>query len=380
MAVLIPRPEYPPFSASGAVDAGREEVDKILKDMERRVHVQYEQAAREMKVKADKYLAEFLKEDERRAKLVNAGKMPFEEYKQWRISHIATGRRWYEMAYVLATDMTNTNMIAASIINGYMPEVFAVGYNYALYQGEMTGGFETSFTLYDRETVMRLIDEQPDLLPIRAKLNVAKDLQWNVEKIASVMTQSILQGETITEIADRMARTVGNMNENVAIRNARTATTSAENGGRYNGYRRLKAAGAKLTIEWCATLDGRTRHTHRILDGQRRNVNEPFEVDGQRILYAGDPNAPQGLVWNCRCTMLCWVKGFEESAELKQQTHPDAMTYDEWKNEKEKNIRKKQYQRKKEEEKKYGKKKAQKKRDYKVNPDNPSYGYAVDME
>lgn len=376
MAALIPRPNYPPYGADNG-DAGREEVDKILKDMERKVHVQYEQAAREMKVKADKYLAEFLKEDERRAKLVKDGKMPFEEYKQWRISHIATGRRWYELAYSLATDMTNTNLIAASIINGYMPEVFAVGYNYSLYQGEMTGGFETSFTLYDRETVMRLIDEEPDLLPIRAKLNVAKDLQWNVEKIASVMTQSILQGETIMEIAERMARTVGGMNENVAIRNARTATTSAENGGRYNGYRRLKAAGVKLTVEWCATLDGRTRHTHRLLDGQRRNVDEPFEVDKQRVLYAGDPNAPQGLIWNCRCTMLCWVKGFEESAELKQQTHPDGMTYNEWKNEKEKDIRKKQYQKKKEEEKKYGKKK---KRDYKVNPDNPAYGYAVDME
>lgn len=357
MAALIPRPNYPPYSANGEIDAGREEVDKILKDMERRVHVHYEQAAREMKIKADKYLAEFLKEDERRAKLVNAGKMPFEEYKQWRISHIATGRRWYELAYSLATDMTNTNMIAASIINGYMPEVFAVGYNYSLYQGEITGGFETSFTLHDRDTVMRLISEQPDLLPIEAKLKAAADLQWNVEKIASVMTQSILQGEAIAEIAERMARTVGGMNENVAIRNARTATTSAENGGRYNGYRRLKAAGVNLTVEWCATLDGRTRHTHRLLDGQRRNVDEPFEVDGQKILYAGDPYAPQGLIWNCRCTMLCFVKGFEESLMLKAQTHPDNMSYAEWKF-----AKRAEYDRQKKNAKKP-----------KPNPDNPAY-------
>ena len=131
MAALIPRPNYPPYSASGAIDAGREEVDKILTDMERKVHKTYEQAAREMKKKADEYLAFFLKEDEKRVKLLKAGKITDAEYKQWRISHIATGRRWYEMAYVLATDMTNANMIAASIINGFMPDVFAVGYNYA---------------------------------------------------------------------------------------------------------------------------------------------------------------------------------------------------------------------------------------------------------
>lgn len=363
MAALIPRPNYPPYSASGAIDAGREEVDKILTDMERKVHKTYEQAAREMKKKADEYLAQFLAEDAKRVKLLRAGKITKDAYTQWRISHIATGRRWYEMAYVLATDMTNANQIAASIINGFMPDVFAVGYNYSLYQGELTGGFQTSFSLYDRDTVMRLISENPDLLPVKAKIDIPVDMRWNVEQLSSAMTQSILQGEAIEKIAERLVANVAGMNERTAIRNARTATTSAENGGRYNGYRRLKAAGVDLTIEWQATLDGRTRHTHRLLDGQRRNVDEPFEVDGKKILYAGDPNAPQALVWNCRCTMLCWAKGFESNIFLKAQTHPDNMTYADWKfwREKETRLRMK------------NKKKAKKKRKYKVNPDNPAY-------
>lgn len=357
MAALIPRPNYPPYSASGNIDAGREEVDAILLEMERKVHKEYEQAAREMKKKADEYLAFFIKEDKRRAKLVNDGLMAYEEYKQWRISHIATGRRWYELAFSLAHDMTNANLIASSIINGYMPEVFAVGYNYALYQGEIDGGFQTSFTLYDRDTVMRLIAEEPDLLPIEAKLKVAEDMRWNVQQLSSAMMQSIVQGETITEIADRLVRSVAGMNERTAVRNARTATTSAENGGRYEGYRRLKSAGVDLTIEWCATLDGRTRHTHRLLDGQRRNVDEPFEVDGIKILYAGDPYAPQGLIWNCRCTMLAYVKGFEENLFLKAYTHPDNMSYAEWKFAKQEEYdRQKSHQGQR-----------------KPNPDNPAY-------
>lgn len=378
MAVLIPRPEYPPFSASGAVDAGREEVDKILALGESKIHKEYTQAAREMKKKADEYLAQFLAEDEKRVKLLKVGKITKDEYTQWRISHIATGRRWYEMAYVLATDMTNANMIAASIINGFMPDVFAVGYNYALYQGELTGGFQTSFSLYDRDTVLRLMSENPELLPVEAKtphpkdllisenpktwvigadIDIAKDIRWNTQQLASAMTQSIIQGEAIDKIAARLVSSVVGMNERTAIRNARTATTSAENGGRYNGYRRLKAAGVDLTVEWQATLDGRTRHTHRLLDGQRRKVDEPFEVDGQKILYAGDPYAPQGLIWNCRCTMLAWVKGFEENIFLKAQTHPDNMSYAEWKFAKQEE---------------YDRQKASKAK-RKPNPDNPAY-------
>lgn len=353
MAALIPRPKYAPYAANNG-DAGRQETDRILLEMERKVHIEYEQAAKEMKKKADDYLKTFLKQDAEKLKQVKKGTLSAKDYANWRISHIATGRRWYELAYSLAADLANANQIATTIINGYMPEVFAVGYNYSLYQGEMQG-FQSSFTLYDRDTVMRLIAEEPDLLPIEAKLNVADDMRWNVQQLSSSMTQSIVQGETITEIASRLVSSVTGMNERTAIRNARTATTSAENGGRYNGYRRLKAAGVDLTIEWQATLDGRTRHTHRMLDGQRRDVDEPFEVDGQKILYAGDPYAPQGLIWNCRCTMLAWVKGFEENLFLKAQTHPDNMSYAEWKFAKQEE---------------YERQKAPKR---KPNPDNPAY-------
>lgn len=363
MAELIPRPKYPPFAASGS-DAGRQESEKLLTEMESKVHGVYAEAAAEMRGKADEYLADFIAEDTKYAEMVANGEMTAERYKQWRVSHIATGRRWYEMANVLAADMTSTNQIAAGIINGYMPDVFAIGYNYGLYQGEIIGGFQTSFSLYDRDTVIRLIEEEPDLLPVKAKLNIADDLRFNKQQLASAMTQSILQGEKIEDIAKRLTEKVAGTSQNTAMRNARTAFTSAENGGRYRGYKRLKSAGADMVVEWQATLDGRTRHTHRLLDGQRRDIDEPFDVDGQKILYAGDPNAPQGLVWNCRCTMLCWVKGFETSRMLKASTRPDGKSYAEWKFEKQE-----EYERQKEKPKKP-----------RVNPDNPSYGYAVDME
>lgn len=331
MAVLIPRPKYPPYG--GGEDAGRAEADKLLTATEKKVHEVYKQAAQEMKKKADDFLASFISEDRERMLAVAAGEMSMDDWQRWRRTHILQGRRWYEMAETLSADMTNSNLIAANIINNSLPDVFATGYNYALYQGEISGGFQTSFTLYDRETVKRLIDEEPELLPVQAKLKVPEDKRWNKRQITSSMTQSIMQGEKIENIASRLAASVTGMNERVAVRNARTAYTSAENGGRYNGYRRLKSAGVNLVVEWCATLDSRTRHEHRLLDGQRREVDEPFEIEGQKILYAGDPYAPQGLIWNCRCTLLTWVKGFEENREVKAAAFPDEEyeSYADWK-------------------------------------------------
>lgn len=84
--------------------------------------------------------------------------------------------------------------------------------------------------------------------------------------------------------------------------------TSAQNAGRYESYRRAKGMGIDLTIEWAAVLDNRTRHSHRQMHGQRREVDEPFTItDGGHtfnIMWPADcnssqSNAPQKEIWNC---------------------------------------------------------------------------------
>ena len=43
-----------------------------------------------------------------------------------------------------------------------------------------------------------------------------------------------------------------------------------------------KDHGADIVKQWDATLDDRTRETHRMLDGQIRELDEPFEVGGMQ--------------------------------------------------------------------------------------------------
>jgi hypothetical protein len=54
--------------------------------------------------------------------------------------------------------------------------------------------------------------------------------------------------------------------------------------------------------------------------------------------------------------MLAWVNGFEENIFLKAQTHPDNMSYSEWKF-----AKQEEYERQK------------KPKKQKPNPDNPAY-------
>ena len=70
-----------------------------------------------------------------------------------------------------------------------------------------------------------------------------------------------------------------------------------------------------------------------MLHGQRREVDEPFEVDGFEILYpgqvAGESEIPQHLIWNCRCTLAAWVKGFEPDTVTQSPKMGD-MSFEEW--------------------------------------------------
>jgi hypothetical protein len=115
-------------------------------------------------------------------------------------------------------------------------------------------------------------------------------------------------------------------------------TTSAQNGGRIDSYKRAESMGIKILQQWMATLDSRTRHEHRQLDGQKRKVGEPFEVEGEKIFFPGDPAAEPYLTYNCRCTLVGEVEGVDYNLSDKSQRDNKLgdMTYEEWKEEKRK--------------------------------------------
>lgn len=319
-------------------DPAHKETDKILRDMEKRLDEVYKQAYKEARQTADDFMKQFREMDKKKRQQVKDGELDKAEYERWRRTQVFQGNRYHQMADTLAADMTHTNQIAASVINGYLPEVYAVNHNYGTYEIEKASRINTQYTMYDKQTVERLIRDNPDLLPRKAAVNVPKDQLWNKKHINSAITQGILQGEPIDKIAQRLAATVTDMSHTSAIRNARTMTTSAQNGGRIDSYKRAEGMGIKMLQVWMAALDGRTRHEHRLLDGQKRKVGEAFEVEGEKIFFPGDPAADPALVYNCRCTLIGEVEGVDYNlSDVSQRDNKlGDMTYEEWKEEKQK--------------------------------------------
>lgn len=324
-------------------DRGHELTEEILKEIEDRCADEYKIAAREMAEKYRKYMERFEAGRKEQYELWQAGKISKQDYNDWVYRHTMMGKRWEQMANTLAEDMHHTNEIAHGIANGQLPDIFALNANYGTYQIEHDGRLDTGFTLYNHDTAAYLMEDQ-QLMPgpstrKAAQIAANKDMQWNYRKIQSAVLQGVLQGESPYEVANRLMG-VAQMNYNAAVRYARTMGTNAQNAGRYESYHRAKNLGVDLKIEWSATLDGRTRHEHRLLDGQRRDVDEPFEVDGFKIMWPaqssgpGAADVPQELIWNCRCTLLAWVKGFEGET-VKSSPKMGELTYEEWKHEKE---------------------------------------------
>lgn len=320
-------------------DAGHIETDKKLAELEKKISREYSQAVKETWEKLDDYFKRFEMKDKKWLEWVESGEKTLDEYKEWRKGQMIMGQRWIDMRETLAQDYHNANILARSMIQGYMPEVYAINHNYATYLVESGARVDTLYTLYDRQTVERLIRDDPDLLPAPGKkmkkaLKANPDIAWQAGQIQSVTLQAILQGESIPNMAKRIAQTMGETNHKSTIRYARTAITGAENAGRQAGYERARDMGIELRRTWVAVLDSRTRHEHRILDGQTVDIDEPFEVDGMEIMYPGDPSADASLIWNCRCTLISQIKGFEHDLSdlgLRRAEGLDGMTYEEWK-------------------------------------------------
>ena len=310
-------------------DYGHKEADKELTALIRRLHLSYRSASISLQEKLEKYLEKFAEEDKEMRALYDSGEMSHEDYMKWRMRKIAGTKQWKAMLNQLANDMTHQNEIAASMIDDTLPDVYAINHNYGTFEAEKGSGYDTTYTMYDKHTVSRLLKENPDLLP-EPTVNIPRDRLWNRQHLQSELLRGILTGASMREIAKQF-QSVTDMTERSAMRNARTAVTGAENAGRIDSYKRAEKMGIKMKQMWVATLDGRTRDSHVLLDGEEREVGKEFS---NKCMYPGDPKGPPSEVYNCRCTLVAVVDGadpYNPNLRKSEYLEKQDLTYDEWK-------------------------------------------------
>lgn len=321
-------------------DYAHKMTDAELSKLEQRIAKLYKEAADELTDTVKTYFEQFEKRDAAMKEKLDAGEITEQQYKQWRLAQMGRGKRYEALRDKVANRYTNANETAVAYVNDATPGIYTLNRNYAAYKIEQVSD-SADFTLWDEQTVRRLVVEQPDLMPYyppQRALQRGIDLKYGKQQITASVTSSILQGKSIPRIANDLQRRMQDMNRTSAIRTARTAVTGAQNAGRLDTYRAAQDMGIKLKKQWLATLDNRTRHAHAMLDGQTVDIDKPFKVDGYELMYPGDTSAPGYLVYNCRCTQIAEIDGEDTSSGGRRAIDPQTgksvlvgdMTYAEW--------------------------------------------------
>ena len=295
-------------------DAGRKIIDSQLEGLESDISSLYAKASKEMKNKSDAFLDEYVKKDQKMRARRDAGEITDAQYKSWRNGQLFQSEAMSAKVADLTQTMVNADKEAMAMVNDTLPEVYATGYNYAGYRGEKysaaVGKDYTSFTIYNRDAVRKLAKDDPDLLPA-PRVDIPKDERWNRQHIQNAISQGIIQGEPVSDISRRL-QAVTNMDNNAALRNARTAVNGIENKARNDATEQLIADGVPMVFVWSSTHDERTRDSHVLLDGEVRAEDGYFS---NGLEYPADPNGEPEEVYNCRCCLLTQIAGIDHSKD-----------------------------------------------------------------
>jgi hypothetical protein len=156
------------------------------------------------------------------------------------------------------------------------------------------------------------IDTWKEIVSQWLKLNAAEKvkniLDTTKDELRKQLEEGTMEGESIDEIAGRIDNLyLEKIIPNRSVVIARTEVIGASNLGSRAG---AKETGLPLIKEWLATMDKRTRDFHRSADGQQREMDEPYMVKGEKLMFPGDTSlgASGSNVIQCRCTETYEVK------------------------------------------------------------------------
>lgn len=276
-------------------------MDDRLEQLEETLTALYANASLETQAELYVFTKKFQKEYEKMLEKKEAGDITESEFQLWCNKKIVKTEQYKNTIDSLTNVLVNTDKAAMAIVRNELPFVVAQSFNFAKSLGyaaaDKAGLSIGTFQVYNIRTVQKLIKDNPNLLP---KVNLPLDKQWNKDRINTAIKHSILKGDSIPKVAKRL-QNVTNMDNNAAIRNARTAMTGAENLGRNDAFQFMKKNGVPVKFMWSAVKDRRTRDTHLLLDGTYQN-DEGYFGDGiinTPIEFPGDPNGDPEEIYNC---------------------------------------------------------------------------------
>lgn len=201
-----------------------------------------------------------------------------------------------------------------SIID-YLEQCYETGY-----VGTMYDIFKQGIPLIipiDQEQVVQALYNETKL-----KDGLYDRLGYNKKQLAKEINQELSRG-----IANAMSYNdiAININKRFWIGARKSQLIARTEGHRvmttasFHAQKVAKDKGCDIVKQWDSTLDGKVRDSHRMVDGEIREIDKPFS---NGLLYPGDPNGRAEEVINCRCALLqraTWVLDEDELHTLEDR-------------------------------------------------------------
>lgn len=279
-------------------DTAHYQTDLKLEEMEKQLSAIYSRAEKTVQKKMADYAKTI---DEKSAELLQAYKdaETEEEKRKAKKAYIrfyrqaVKSKEFVSLSANVADDLYRANVEASAYINSQTPSIYALNYNYI--NAEMAkdiDGFKSQkiteaeaekYSGYTQQTVDR-----------------KKDTDWNKENLK----KSVLAGSLLFlgayAIMKRSANSAVEKNRNSASMHSEGMGTDAENKARLDGMYRASDIGVKVQKQWRATLDNRTRDSHRLLDSKTIDLDATFD---NGLKYPREPGGAKSEVCNCRCRL-----------------------------------------------------------------------------
>lgn len=201
--------------------------------------------------------------------------------------------------------------LSDSYTDGYVGTMYAMG-------SKDRGGIHV-VTPLDRNAALKAIVTDSKLSD-----NLYASLGYDMDKLKKHVREEITRGIATSLPYEQIARNITNYTTlplSNANRIVRTEGHRIQQASADDARNAAKAKGADVVKQWDASLDGATRPLHRELDGQIREVGEPFEAGGKKVMYPGAFGTPDQDC-NCRCVALTrarWALNEKELETLKKR-------------------------------------------------------------
>lgn len=186
----------------------------------------------------------------------------------------------------------------------YLQDCYLTGHTAVLYELQ-SDGLRLSLPVPQDKVCRAAVNDTKLVKPLYD--SIGEDFAGLKKHITDIVSAGFASGASYGDMANQIT---GKMIGNYATMRGgalgraklivRTEGNRIANAARLEAARAAKQQGADLVKQWDSTMDKKTRPHHVQLDGQVRELDEPFEVDGRKAQAPGKFGIASEDI-NCRC-------------------------------------------------------------------------------